>query len=72
MGRIEDLTGQVDRLARVVEDIAERRLVVLERRRDKVAVLTGRRLDAVAGEVAEISAEVERLAGRIAARRVSV
>ncbi len=50
--RLAKLGGQVDRLARVAEDIGERRLPVLERR---------------SGRFAEIAAEVERLADRIAA-----
>ncbi len=50
--RVVMLAGQVDRLARVAEDIGERRLPVLERRSS--------RLD-------EVAAEVERLAGRISA-----
>ncbi len=50
--RVVKLAGQLDRLARVAEDIGERRLPVLERR---------------FGRLDEIAAEVERLAGRISA-----
>ncbi len=50
--RVEKLAAQVDRLARVAEDLGERRLPVLERR---------------SGRIEEIAAEVERLADRIAA-----
>ncbi len=50
--RVDDIAGQVDRLARVCEDLGERRLAVLERR---------------SGRIDEIAAEVERLAERIAA-----
>ncbi len=48
--RIDEIAGQVDRLARVCEDLGERRLTVLERR---------------SGWIDEIAAEVERLAERI-------
>ncbi len=46
------LVGQVDRLARVAEDLGERRLPVLERR---------------SGRIDEIAAEVDGLAERITA-----
>jgi len=52
VGRVAELGGQVDRLARVVEDLADRRLVMLEKR--------VRRLD-------ENAAEIERLGERLAA-----
>ncbi len=50
--RIEKLAGQVDRLARVAEDLGERRLPVVERR---------------SGRIDEIAAEVDGLAERITA-----
>ncbi len=51
-GRIDELAGQVDRLARVCEDLGERRLVVVERRVSRVG---------------DLAAALERLAERIAA-----
>ncbi len=50
--RIDEIAGQVDRLARVCENLGERRLTVVERR---------------SGRIDEIATEVERLAERIEA-----
>ncbi len=77
--RIGEIDGQLDRLARVVEDIAERRMVVLERRLELgVGRLVGR-LDAIEREdpigpaeplcldqPRDLGTEIERLAERVA------
>ncbi len=78
--RIGELDGQLDRLARVVEDLAERRMVVLEKRLELgVGRLVERldvieRVDSIGPAEAlcldpprDLGAEMERLAERVAA-----
>ena len=70
--RIDELAGQIDRLARVCEDLGERRLVVLEIRSQRAEALAAE----FAGELASLretlraesvamAGEVERLAERV-------
>ncbi|MCP3962626.1 MAG: helix-turn-helix domain-containing protein, partial [bacterium] len=78
--RIGELDGQLDCLARVVEDLAERRMVVLEKRLELGVGRLVERLDAIerAGSIGpaeavcvdqprDLGAEIERLAERVAA-----
>ena len=60
VARIDELVGQVDRLARAVEDLAERRQVVLELRSRKAEALTAE----LAGELARLAERVEAIEGR--------
>ncbi len=59
--RVDELAGQVDRLARVCEDLGERRLPVLERR----SVSMGDEIRAAAKRFEEVAGEMERQADRI-------
>ncbi len=63
--RIEELGDQVDRLARVVEDLAERRQVVLELRSAKAEALNA----AFAGELAGLVQRVEALEDQLQANQ---
>ncbi len=45
--RVDEIAGQVDRLARVCEDLGERRIVVLERRLELAVGRLAERLDAI-------------------------
>ncbi len=78
--RIGELDGQLDRLARVVEDLAERRMVVLEKRLELGVGRLVERLDAIErvdpigpaeapclDQPRDLGAEIERLAERVAA-----
>ncbi len=53
--RFEKLGGQVDRLARVAEDIGERRLPVVERRSGRIAAEVERLADRIAALEAHLS-----------------
>ncbi len=61
--QVDELAGQVDRLARVAEDLGERRLPVLERR----SVGMGNEIREAAERFDEIARELTRLAERIEA-----
>ncbi len=61
--RLRELGGQVDRLARVAEDLAERRLPVLERR----SGIMGDEIRTMAEWADEIAGKLERLTDRITA-----
>ncbi len=61
--RLRELGGQVDRLARVAEDLAERRLPVLERR----SGIMGDEIRTTAEWVDELAGKLERLSDRITA-----